>query len=412
MGKGIRVGRHSSVVLSTEQNDALDTDALHRLRAWSPVALHDQYHKYGIPDRVWGQLVAGSASITHLPNESAAKLTVTAADGDSATLRTHTFFRYQSGRGLGIRVTGYHSSDAAISIVRRSYVTGAVVEETIAQADWNGDSMNGGPNTAFDVDTSKGNLYGFDIAWLGVGNVRCNINSVMVHEFKNQNTIAGPYMTTAVLPITFQIVNSGAIQYRRWGYFDDQNGIFFQTASTRAAGSITNICSSVWSDGGETAEHRYSFAALGAIIQPGITTQLPLIAIRPKLTFNSITNRALVFPVDIDVLNEIRASSIRVFMNPTSLTGGSWVSAGANSAVEYNSTASATAGGELIHAGFAQIDSALSADVAQLFSPLGRVMRLDYSGAVQDTLVVTGLCEGTGQQTSDIRACISWLESR
>jgi len=118
---------------------------------------------------------------------------------------------------------------------------------TVNQSQWNGDKFNGTGESSRTLDVTKGNIFWTDIEWLGVGDVRCGFfvdgKPVVAHTFHNDNVHPTTYMTTAVLPIRYEIENTTA----------------------QAAGStLTQICSSVISEGGY--ELRGSQQSLGIAV--------------------------------------------------------------------------------------------------------------------------------------------------
>lgn len=401
------------VGLTDLQGHSLGSDNFGNLRIGQRYPLLDTYHKYEIDTHIWGQLTATGGTITHLPNESAAQLAVTAADGSRAMLRTHTFFRYQAGRPTGAAFSVFHSAaPTTLSLVRRTSTSGSVVDVDIPRSSWTHDKLDGAADSSFRWDATKGSIYELDIAWLGVRGARFFVNGRLIHVDDNTNELTVPYMTTANLPLTYEIVNVGTTQYRRWGYFSDNNGYFFQSVSTAASASLKQICTSVWSDGGD-GNHDYSYAALaGGVTGVGTATPLPLIAIRPKLLYNSMTNRSVTLPRGVSASADGKNASIVVVMDPTTLTGGSWVSANALSSIEYNATATAISGGEVLQYAFVSAGGMVDLDIADLFHQLGRKLRLDAFGTVQGTLAVRGLCEAGGANVSDMKASIHWVENR
>jgi hypothetical protein len=399
-----------AVGLTDRLGAPLATDAFDNLRVTQKHQLFDNYHKYEIDLNEWGVVATGGGVVSHLPDESSAKIEVSSADGARAMIRQHTYNRYQAGRGIGTKFTIIHGdAPTSLSLVRRTSTSGAAVDNEIARTSWTHDRVDRDISSSFALDVTRGNIYGIDIAWLGVAGARFFVNNHLVHLDDHLNRLTTPYMTSATLPLTYEIVNSGAYQYRRWGYFDDRDGYFYQSVSPRAAGHIKNICSSAWSDGGSNG-HGFSFAALGsATIAVGTATALPLMSIRPKLLYNSITNRSVVLPVRVVASAEAKPASIAVVYNPT-LTGGAWVSADATSGVEYNSTATAITGGSVLYYDYVPADGSVSVDVSALFSQLGRKLRLDHTGTVQDVVAIRGIAEAA--VTANMRASMSWLESR
>ena len=231
------------------------TDAFGRQKIASPYTLFDSQHRYQQNDKFWTS-TATSATITHDANASLVNMNVTAADGSSAIMETKKVFPYQPGKALEIMATftmaagetdlrqrvGYFTEGNGIYLekdgtdvymVLRSSTTGSVVEERIAQSNWNTDTLDGNSSTGITLDLSKSQILYIDIEWLGVGTVRTGFvidgAFVTVHKFHHANDITGTYMTTAALPVRYEITNTGA---------------------TTQANTMKAICTSVVSSGG------------------------------------------------------------------------------------------------------------------------------------------------------------------
>jgi len=405
------MSRSPAVILYSEQGRNLRSDAFDVLRTSNPAALFDDYHKYGINPNRWGTDVVTGGTVTHVPLQSAANIAATATSGSRARLRSRTFFRYQSGRGQAIRQSVY-SSDAGVAnqrrrwgyfdesngffweldgttfqVVRRTNTSGTPTDTAITQANFNYDKLDGTGASGFTLDVAKGNIYEIDFSWLGVGRVRWFVNGILAHEETYSNTLAVPYMQTAVLPIQYEVVNTGAA----------------------AIGSITNVCSTVYSDGGNIVP-AYAFGARNTVDIAVGTTETLLMAIRPKATLNSITNRVVILPNLLVGETDGARASIRVVQGAT-VTGGTWVSADTESGVEYNITGTGFSGGEHIVQGFMPAaQDTVQLNLQPFYEPLERALRLGPFGSVDDTVVILATNEKTG--TTDVRSSLTWEEIR
>jgi hypothetical protein len=126
----------------------------------------------------------------------------------------------------------FESQNGLINVVLRSYTTGSVVERRVVNTDWNIDSMDGNGASGISIDPAKTQILYIDIEWLGVGRVRMGfvVDGIVYycHEYLNTNRLDTVYMSTANLPIRYEIENDG----------------------TGGAASIQHICSTVISEGG------------------------------------------------------------------------------------------------------------------------------------------------------------------
>jgi hypothetical protein len=138
-------------------------DAFGRLRVSEPYTLFDSQNLYIDGDQ-FSNITANSGSVTYVPAESSFNLAVTTANGSSVIRQTRTTQAYQPGKSLltmntfamaeltaGCRQRiGYFTSANGVYfeadgtdlyLVIRSSASGALVEERIAQADWNTNTL-------------------------------------------------------------------------------------------------------------------------------------------------------------------------------------------------------------------------------------------------------------------------------
>lgn len=381
-------------------------------RTVSPYTLIDLVNKYEIDARQYGTQTATGGTVAHIANESAIRLTVTGTSGSSAKLRTNTFFRYQAGKELVVKQTIYHNdlgqtnqvrrwgffddndglfwelSGTAFRAVRRTSTSGAPVDNVVAQSSWNGDKFNGTGTSGITLDLTKGNIYEIHIDWLGVGEARFFINGYLVHTFRNPNTIVGPYIKTAQLPLSCEISNT----------------------STSTTSNFTFICASILVQGGSEPEGT-SFAAFNSTVKTATVTETPILSIRPKATYNSITNRAVLFPFRAAISTEGSRIAYRIIMNAT-LTGAAFTSVDAASTAEFDVTATAFTGGQTLLIGFlgGTNDANNNIDLSEFFKEQGRKLRQDAFATTVDTLTIVANDEAAG--STSVKSSISWKEIR
>ena len=322
--------------------------AFGRQRVAEPYTIFDSTLRYGDDTRVWDTALTGSASATHLPNESTMAMDVTTASGDRVIRETKRVFQYQPGKShLSINTFVFGESKAGLRqrvgyfgafngiylerlgtetyLVQRSYITGSVEETRVLQTAWNNDTLDGNGHSTINMDWTRAQIFWVDMEWLGAGSVRCgfviNGEFILAHSFHHANLIGSVYMTTATLPIRYEIEN---------------------LSSTASNSRLKHICNTVISEGGHSPRlTTRSIMTPLAGINLSNTGTTPLIAVRLKSTrldgvavpkianFYGIQNNAYQYQV----------------WNDVTLTGGTWVSAGTESHVEYNITATAFTGG-------------------------------------------------------------------
>lgn len=210
------------------------TDAFGRARTAQPHTLFDSQQRFSENNKFF-TITTGTGASSHDANNSLVNMSVTGAG--SVVRETRQVFTYQPGKALEIFNTftmdaapdtgvtqrvGYFGqqngvyleyANGVVYAVLRSFSTGSVVENRVPQSDWNGDKLDGTGLTALTLDISKSQILFIDIEWLGVGSVRVGfvINGVVViaHTFHHANSITGTYMTTATLPIRYEITSTG-----------------------------------------------------------------------------------------------------------------------------------------------------------------------------------------------------------
>jgi hypothetical protein len=316
-------------------------DAFGRARFSQPYTLFDSQNRYA-KNNLWDETTATGGTVTYTANESTVNLNVTTSSGSEVVRQTYRSFPYQPGKSLltlntfvmptaqanqRIRLGYFNTQNGvflerngtAIRIVRRTYVSGAAVDNVVEQADWNGDKLNGTGDSGFTLDLTKAQIFWQDFEWLGVGSVRCGFvidgQIIICHTFQNANNLTTVYMTTAILPLRYEITNTGA---------------------TTSSATLKQICSTVISEGGYEKKVALSIVRRTTSLTGIGTTFLPLASIR----LASGRTGAVVIPDGYSVLPTTSGDyEVALFKNAT-LTGASWV-ASPSANVEYDVSATA-----------------------------------------------------------------------
>lgn len=329
-----------------------NVDAFGRLRVSQPYTIFDSQNRYAI-DNQFDTSTATGGSTTYLPNESSVRMDVTTSSGSEVVRQSYRCMPYQPGKGLLLLATfvmntaktglrqrvGYfgtqngvfiQQNDSTVSFVLRSYISGSVSDaRTVNQADWNGDKLDGTGASGYTLDLTKAQILWMDFEWLGVGSVRCGFiidgNYIVCHTFENANDITSVYMTTAILPIRYEITN---------------------TAATASASSLKQICSSVISEGGYEQTSIEHVARRTATITSISTTFVPLVSIR----LASTALNAVVLPVKFNVMPTSTGDDFEVILakNSTGLTSASWAAVASDANVEQDTSATAMTVGTIV----------------------------------------------------------------
>jgi hypothetical protein len=271
-------------------------------------------------------------------------------------------------------------------LVLRSYASGSIVESKIPQSQWNVDPFDGTGDTDISLDLSKAHIFWSEYEWLGVGSVRCGfvINGAFVtaHQFDHPNAISSVYMTTASLPLRYEIEN---------------------LSSTSSSSSLSQVCASVTSNGGYDRRPERESVVRGSTNVS--TTLIPLIAIR----LTAGRTDAVVLPALAEVT--ATASAIYEFQlirNPDTFTGGTWASDIGRGNVEYNVGATAISGGTILDRKFFvstnQATSSISEREDRFDLQLGRT---NADTPVSDVLVVC--VKTTAAVNGSVVSSLSWF---
>ena len=320
-------------------------DAFGRLRISQPLTLFDSSHRYA-DNGLWATNTATGASTSFSANGGLVNLNVTASSGSKVYRETTKVFSYQPGKSLLVLNTfvfnpaqqnlrqrvGYFGDDngiyielanSTLSFVERSFVTGTLTESRVAQADWNVDKLDGTGPSGLTLDITKAQIFWMDIEWLGLGTVRTGfiINGIFIHchSFNHANLITSTYITTASLPLRYEIENTGA---------------------TATNSVLKQVCSSVISEGGY--ELRGAQQAIGTPITAPIElttagTYYPLVSIRLKTSPDRLDAIVILTALSLIGVTNNAIYNWRVVAGGTT-SGGTWTSAGTNSSVDYNIT--------------------------------------------------------------------------
>ena len=328
-------------------------DAFGRARFSQPYTLFDSQNRYAKND-LFSETTATGGTVTYDANSSTVSLNVTASSGSEVVRQTFRSFSYQPGKGLLVMNTfvmptavanqririGYFNTQNGVFLerdgttvyfVRRTYVTGTAVDNRVAQSSWNGDKLDGTGDSGYTLDLTKAQIFWEDFEWLGVGSVRCgfviNGETIICHTFQNANNLSDVYMTTAILPVRYELTNTGGA----------------------AIATLKQICSTVISEGGYEKRVAPDVARMTAANTNIGTAFVPLVSIR----LASGRTGAVVIPDGYNVLPTSSSSvtfEVVMVKNPT-LTGASWV-ATTSTNVEMDISATSYTGGTIVYSDY------------------------------------------------------------
>lgn len=258
--KNVKVSDNGNFQVNiAEFGDTPAIDAFGRLRVAEPFTLFDSKQLHDKQPLFWDEVINGAAGSTHVPVDSAVVMDITSAAGDYVIRQTKQRFNYQPGKSQLAFLTFYapQSANATKRIGLFDSEVGSVMTvhdgiwleidgaismniakhgtttETIAQANWNVDPLDGNGISGKTLDLDAPQILIIDYEWLGVGRVRVGfvIDGLVyyVHYFNHANdpTFDSVYMSSPNLPIRYDIAGGGT-----------------------AADELHHICSTVISEGG------------------------------------------------------------------------------------------------------------------------------------------------------------------
>ena len=333
--------------------DGTNTDAFGRLRVSQPYTLFDSQNRYQVDGQFDTSIVSGG-STSYLPNEATVVMTVNTTSGAEVVRQSYRSMPYQPGKGLLALNTfvmatgktnlrqrvGYFGTQNGVyfeltgtdtkAFVLRSYISGSVdnTSRRVEQSSWNGDKLNGTGASGYTLDLTKPQILWMDFEWLGVGSVRCgfiiNGQYIVCHTYNTANVYGSSvYMTTAILPVRYEITNTG---------------------TTASSSSMKQICSSVVSEGG------YEQYSIGHIARN--TTKVSTIGLtaKPIVSIRMASNRegSVIVPNRIQVL-PITSQNYEIFLvKNATLSGASWSAVSTDPNVEQDTSATSYTGGSIV----------------------------------------------------------------
>lgn len=394
-------------------------DAFGRLRVSQPFTLFDTQNRY-FDHGQFSSSTTGTAAVVYDANSSTYTCTVGTANGDSVLRETVKTFPYQPGKSLLILTTfcmntpkanvrqraGFFNSSngiffevngSTVNMVIRSSSSGSVVEDRIPQANWNGDNLTGAGGSTnpsgIELNPAVDQIFFTDVEWLGVGSVRVgfviNGNYIICHTFNHANIVGNTttYMTTATLPLRYEITNVG---------------------TTGSSSMLRQICASVISEGGfqlsGSGNPRAASHVIGTPVRlPNDSSFKPVMSIRLK----SANLDAVVIPINYSLV-PVSQSIFQYRIYKKAITsGGTWTSSAADSSVEYNLAPTALVSGDIAEQAFINSSNqSSSAPTQEAFGFEYQLERNPFTGVAFEYVIMMATT-GTNQ---DIYASIEWQE--
>lgn len=396
--------------------DGPNLDAFSRLRVSVPHGIFDGQFTYNLLPLQFEAITNGSgATVTHDATNRSALMTFSSTPtGGKAFMQSYEYNRYEPGRSQVVFVT-FNFIETTANVIKFAGLSdgtngfelqqsGSTVQlviysgtgngtQTVAQASWNLDKLNGTGPSGLTLNLAKTQILVIDFQALYVGRVRFGFDIggqiVYVHQFVHANLVDTPYIQYASLPVRCGMTCTG-------------------TVST----TMRFTCSAVMSENSQAA-----IGGIPNVITSSVTasdsTDLHALSIRPKTTYNSITNRTKYVLQDFEVLVTGNTSVQWKLVIGQAITGTTTFADvnTAYSSMEYNTAGTISGSAALVlDSGFASASSQNKGSI-QTSITARTPITLDAAGAVRANGTLSVLVQGLGA-ASACRVAMCWLELR
>jgi len=391
----------------------IDTTAKNRVQVSTQSIALFSSTIYSDEPGVWDRSTALGGTVSYNIVAGGTELKVTSTVDSEAVVQSRRVMPYIPGRGMEVAMAiQYNDSRVGIRrrvgvfdelngmyfeqdetgeyyVVIRSDVSGTVVNTRVARSNWNGAKFDGTEPNGITANPNTIQMMVIEYDWYGAGQVKFNyiINGYKytVHTFNHANVLTTTFIRTPNLPVRYEIKNvtgaEGIHELHKWGVSVIQEG----------AGDVGNI------------------GRAGDVISPIGGTTLgntgvfsPLIAIRLKSTRLA----GVVIPYAYQAASTSNALMYHKLTSDPTLTGGTWISAGDDSFVEYNITATASSGGTILTAGFTPV-----ADNGKSILDPKVVWQMSRNSMGTTSQIICLEAAGDGNNIKALGS-ISWVEQR
>ncbi len=393
-----------------EYGDTPSIDAFARLRTSEPHTLFDSKQLHDKQPLFWDEELGNAASSTYVAADACTAMTVTASATDYVIRQTKQRPNYQPGKSQLAFLTFYSPQTSGVTkriglfdgtgannltpnngifyetdgTISWNICKNGTTTETVVQANWNVDPLDGTGPSRKTLDTSAAQIAVIDFEWLGVGRVRVGfvIDGIIfyTHYFNHANdpTYDSVYMSTPNLPIRYDIQSDGV------GF-----------------GTLDHICSTVMSEGG-VEELGVLRSINNGILPVGLTTTAntyALLGLKLKTTYRDVT----ITPTSISGLSVEKSDILWTLRLNPSIAGTFTYSDLTDSALQTATgvAANIVTGGTIIGSGYMAAESAIAGELSTALK-LGTTI-----AGVSDELV---LCAQAFAASKSVTASLTWRE--
>jgi len=396
--------------------DSPSLDAFGRLRVSEPSGRFDSQFTYDLQPLVYEQIIAETgATIAHDATDRHANIAFSSTPTwGKAYMQTYTYFRYQPWKSQQIFVTfnfteakadvlkfaGYSDGTNGIEFQNNGTTNQVTIysstnngNETVTQSNWNIDKLDGTGPSKITLDITKTQIFGIDFQALYVGRVRVGFNTdwcfIPVHEFNHANRISSPYIANANLPIRCGMTCTGTVS----------TTMEFNCAAVISEWGTETVI-------GHEFQQEWTWTAWSA-------ARTHILSIRPKTTFNSISNRCQIAFLEVDMLNLWNVPvkwELVIWQAISGTTTYSDVNA-TYSAIEYNTAGTISGTPAIVIDSWYVAATNQNKWTANITTTFKYPITLDAAWAVRALWTLSLLCTWIWS-TSAVRASLKWTEIR
>jgi len=361
---------------------------------------------------VWEEsVVGGGATSTYNANSSNVVMQVGSASGSKVIRQTKNVMRYIPGRAatlafairldtpqVGIRRrfglfdenngVFFEDDGGTYSYVIRSNTTGIVTETRVTRDNWNGEKFDGNGYTGVTADATKQQMISINYEWYGAGLVEFSWlmqnETIPSHTFDNSNTNDFVWCSTPFLPIRVEIENVTGVAGTHYMYQGSNSLI--QEGEPEKLGILESVANPIT---GTTLIDANTF--------------YPVVSLRLKS--GSLAAVALLRSLQT-ATNDNTNVYWRLIENPT-LTGASWTDhPDPNSFIQYDTSATATTGGNIVLSGFTISGGSSLVDIDDKAA-----LQIGRSGIGTISDIYTLACASPNTNKAAL-AVLNWIEQR
>lgn len=373
-----RIDRHGAAVVSfTEGQPILSGFGSLKVTDECPLSVY-QLTSQQVVDLTGSTTFVGSGTMRMPPVEASAILSVGGEQGARSQYMTNRYHYYcpgtsnvykmtlsvgDAGKVGNIRRWGafdakdglfFELNGTELNVVIRSSTSGTVTERRVTRSEWNHDKLDGNGLSGAVLDGTKVHIWWFDYQWLGAGRVRFGIYSssgsrVVCHQFENAGFHTLPYMRTGTLPVCVENLNESA---------------------TGSTSEMRLVCVGVYAEGDSTKWTYWHWSDINKSNKL-ISTNTPLVSLRPKALIDGNHNHAAIYPAVLNTYSDQPFSLTLMYSAIPS--NGTWVEGA--SRLDYNTDCS-------------NVDVSNAIPFKTLYLPAGAnsLNLMDYYDANSDTL--------------------------